>query len=646
MQLTPLPFESFSSWFLAYCRLMVAAPMDVAEHFGIVEQIVRRPMLRIDVEGLDDAGLARVAHASGVGASSIASTWLTHRLIQRRVDELLPAYDRVLRARHLAYCPRCLDETDGRWDLRWRLPWRQACVTHRVRLVEKCWVCDRPQHHRQLQSTRVDEFGWRCTQPQPRAVGRQLAVCGADLREGATSQLEPRESQVIAEFEALIEEEPNLPSSAVQRLHALLATARYLNATDPPDVRSAWRSVPLTPALGRAHDVLGSEVAFAGVALRELRRFPPPFPRRLVDAPAQLEQRFARIRRDFVTPLDQLRWSMAADARPPWRTGDEARMRRALRPQALWMDWAIRVAGWLPTTASTVRIGAALALNCVGTAVPVRDLEQVAWDLPKVRNFLTLVHAADHQRITACLVQLSEALDRHGSPIDYDRRSRVFGPEMPPLSARGWKDIAVRGGVSAGRDVKLLAARRWLWETLTGRDAGTLGLSYRLGSYGDYHRFLVSLTPATITALNAYAAQLLVDHGIEGEPVSWSPPASWVEPGLVAIEPDSLDTVDVLARLATGRSMTEVAQEMDLPVIAIAWTIRSCPPALRLRAAGPPRSRPLPPLVTSEWVVAQLEGGTSIRTMARSTGVPRKRLAALVAASAQSPRDATVTRRS
>lgn len=43
----------------------------------------------------------------------------------------------------LRLCPRCVDETGGRWLLAWQLPWVFACPTHRCYLIDACPTCGR-----------------------------------------------------------------------------------------------------------------------------------------------------------------------------------------------------------------------------------------------------------------------------------------------------------------------------------------------------------------------------------------------------------------------------------------------------------------------------------------------------------------------
>src|SRR5438309_479081 len=51
---------------------------------------------------------------------------------------------RVARQTGSRFCPACLRDTDGRWLLRWRLPWAFACPVHAHLLVDVCPGCGKP----------------------------------------------------------------------------------------------------------------------------------------------------------------------------------------------------------------------------------------------------------------------------------------------------------------------------------------------------------------------------------------------------------------------------------------------------------------------------------------------------------------------
>lgn len=81
-------------------------------------------------------------------------------------------------ARPTRYCPQCLDENDGRWQLAWLLGWTFACTRHKRLLADTCPRCGRPPM-RPAPLTDVVPDLRVCTQSGGRH-GR--TVCGADLR--------------------------------------------------------------------------------------------------------------------------------------------------------------------------------------------------------------------------------------------------------------------------------------------------------------------------------------------------------------------------------------------------------------------------------------------------------------------------------
>ena len=83
------------------------------------------------------------------------------------------------------FCPTCLAETGGRWQLWWRLRWAFACPIHQCLLADTCPCCDRWQrigpHPHGLVPTPA-----RCSRKADNAYGRDLRRCGADLSAAPT----------------------------------------------------------------------------------------------------------------------------------------------------------------------------------------------------------------------------------------------------------------------------------------------------------------------------------------------------------------------------------------------------------------------------------------------------------------------------
>ena len=82
------------------------------------------------------------------------------------------------------YCPKCLDETSGRWQLQWRLGWAFACLTHNCLLVDQCPSCLNHQRERQHPRNVVPRAGICCG-------NFASATCGGDLRSAQVLKVDP-----------------------------------------------------------------------------------------------------------------------------------------------------------------------------------------------------------------------------------------------------------------------------------------------------------------------------------------------------------------------------------------------------------------------------------------------------------------------
>jgi hypothetical protein len=65
------------------------------------------------------------------------------------------------------FCPTCLTENDGRWMLRWRLPWAFACSVHACLLVDYCPGCGKRPHPDRPGTRALASVAGRCTTGLP-----------------------------------------------------------------------------------------------------------------------------------------------------------------------------------------------------------------------------------------------------------------------------------------------------------------------------------------------------------------------------------------------------------------------------------------------------------------------------------------------
>lgn len=151
IRLTPAEGEALDSYLEALAHrsraawrdLIVAVGLDgspMRPGKGIYEWLVR----------LTESQTSSLSHATGVDAACLES--MTFAGLLRSPDgapgtaaPVLPLLRSPARSR---FCPRCLSDSGGRWQLWWRLRWGFACPHHHCLLVDSCPECGRWQRVR------------------------------------------------------------------------------------------------------------------------------------------------------------------------------------------------------------------------------------------------------------------------------------------------------------------------------------------------------------------------------------------------------------------------------------------------------------------------------------------------------------------
>lgn len=141
----PLPGEALDSWIACYTARLRASTRDFLTALGLpgsrpaqmAAELTPREVDALSLAtGLDRAELVAMTLQPFDGLAVTIS-----RGQQRRLGQ--PPWWRRTGARS-RYCPRCLDDTTGRWPLEWRLPWIYACRHHHLLLLEACPACGNP----------------------------------------------------------------------------------------------------------------------------------------------------------------------------------------------------------------------------------------------------------------------------------------------------------------------------------------------------------------------------------------------------------------------------------------------------------------------------------------------------------------------
>jgi Bacterial regulatory helix-turn-helix protein, lysR family len=215
--------------------------------------------------------------------------------------------------------------------------------------------------------------------------------------------------------------------------------------------------------------------------------------------------------------------------------------------------------------------------------------------------------------------------------IDYRRRRAVFTDIDLPTDT--WHDLCYQAGIDPGKGTRVLQARRYLFQLLTG--ANLADSRHHLAFTGNtdrtYYvtRFGRLLDTTFRQVLHDHAANLLVDAGID-EPVTWSPPTGCITGlRLPGREPADID-LTALKQLLDGErvSTTVAARRLHVSIDHVRHVehhLDRPPPALHKSSTTTARRvrEQASALLTRDFFQRDyLDAGTTLRTLAARIGLP------------------------
>jgi TniQ len=583
IRIAPVPGEALDSWHEALAARLQATPGDLtAAVFPAARPGAARTASVITVSD-DDA--AAIAAACGLTAAGV------HGLTLARFDgvalRLGPRSGHVARnvlwgrASGSRFCPQCLAETGGRWQLAWRLSWSFACLTHSRLLADACPECGRMQRLKPHPVTQVPRPG-TCASPGPGATGVSSPRCGADLTAARTLALDPGHpvlaaqqfiSRIIATGHAgagIYASSPQPADAALADVRALAATilrasspgslasvlpaditAEYDAAVSVPHERHGSRPTTASILPGSLAPASAAVTAAAVTAAVVPLAFPCPGKaasalRRVFRA--EETQSWDRASRAASPALQAVRLTAlgrAAEAPAPGEPPAAARARARQVPALFWPAWTARLLPPLTGTTPQERrrfLPAAFLAVTAGTSMA--SATQVLGGVIASPSATRILQRAERDprwpaSVTA-LARLAGWLDQNGAPVDYQRRRGLdYGNLLPDSD---WARICRRTGTVAGERDRAGTARRWLFERISGTPAELAPGSYAAIAAFQRHRldkFAVFATPDLTAALDDYAAAWLARQRIDGEEVTWRPPAFLLS-GLDLPGPDPL----------------------------------------------------------------------------------------------------------
>ena len=243
--------EALDSWLDAICRQLGSTWGDFAEAVGLPPRHrgVQTPAW---LTRLTETEAAQLNAATGLSIEALHSmtlarldgTGLRFRAGTRTLDRSFP----WSRCRFSRYCPRCLRENGGRWQLFWRSGWAFACVEHRCLLVDECPTCAHRLRGHVGRAELVPD-GQRCSHPAAHAKGRTPQRCGTELATAPTVQFRHGHPTITAQrlIAELIDSDAATfgiyqrhGTAAVEALADIRAVAGRILAYATPD---DWRRV-------------------------------------------------------------------------------------------------------------------------------------------------------------------------------------------------------------------------------------------------------------------------------------------------------------------------------------------------------------------------------------------------------------------
>ncbi|MFE5284843.1 TniQ family protein [Nocardia sp. NPDC056611] len=682
IRVAPHDGEALDSWLEAIAARTRTDWAALLSATGLSSDYARK---RQNVVELTDVEAAALAVATSLDINAIHAMTLRRfngvavRLLpDRRVDRRFP----WSRERGSRFCPRCLGDTGGRWQLNWRLGWSFACLQHRCLLADVCPHCVNYQRYRAFSGHTVPTPG-RCASATP--GGPHLTRCGADLSTTPVTMLVPDHPVLVAQglIDAIIRcgaSDFGLYAGNPQPTATVLADMREIGSrvlrdardrelatvADPAllaayrnsqEFRPKWRTHPdtrrwATPAaaataavgvVGALHVLGAGSGAQAADRLRwvlelsrrEGRAINPATLGKLRHISPVLARTQLAALGPYLAPLAQLRYRTSETTLRTTQAGPACRAQPLVTrlPAMLWQEWALR---FIVRGCSYRRLRAALpvALLHVGTPVTLTQALTLL-DSPIGEQLVghvvgTLERDSRWPDIRSGLIRMADHLAEIEVPINYQRRRSIDYTGLMP--ERVWRRICRDTGTAGPSGNRADTVRYYLFARLSGlpfdarpEDFGDTRLRFEATEFPRY------LTPKLAAALDAYATEFLAVHGIVKEPVIWRPtPAILDALDLPGPDPATID-VPRLHQLVSAAGQTRkgstrrATQTLSTTPPIVRYLLEVYPVAPRPQARrGEVWSRALRILPEQLLTELYLERGHSVATIAAQTGISRK----------------------
>ncbi|WP_406362887.1 TniQ family protein [Streptomyces sp. NBC_01579] len=626
IRVRPLPGEALDSWLEALAFRLHTQVGDVLAGLGVgtaEDQTAGTVSTETLTRRLTPTQATAISRTTEVPAATLHTMTLAHydgQALALGPRTALAASTRWGNSTGYRFCPDCLIESSGRWQLNWRLGWTFACIKHSRLLADRCPQCHRPVRARPAAGQEIPRPGHCPNTLRKGHADARPGRCDADLTRQVTPKLDYGHPALHAQrlVDAMVEsgtadfgpyaEHPQRSLVALADLRAVVGqifvhaprtqlaerlpvdlplTAEEVNTlltyADSEVLKRRGMLAPNSAAITAVGVTLAAEILTqpdiqqAGAALRwtigtgagpqdwQGRSPLGPWGKATTETlrSVQLAAAGPRLR-----AVEQLRHRTIA-TRPGVQPSSRIRERLRSLPTAFWPELALPL---VPPLQHQHRISRP-ALSCfVGLVGSLHSATAVAGLLGNgTTGFMAsrmLAHLHDHQQwpdIQTALLRIAEYLDANPSPIDYERRRSIDYTGL--LSDAQWTDIAREIGRQRGSGALARLFRKFLFVRISGLPSALApstcapaNISARSQHAMRYRR----LTPVLLAHLDHAAEEFLQRHGVSAEPVAWHPPAELLHGlALPGHSPSEID-IATLHRLIreSGMTATDAARHL------------------------------------------------------------------------------------
>nr|WP_272955244.1 TniQ family protein [Mycolicibacterium parafortuitum] len=451
MRAQPQAGESLTSWLCAYARTNNVTWRQILTAVGLHRR-------RGDMKNIGWAGYLHTHEINTLAAATAVDTDQLRSMTLHRFQPLgITAARRpthidygtlTATARPTRYCPQCLSENGGRWQLTWLLGWTFACTRHRRLLADTCPRCGRPPMRAAPLTDVVPDLRF-CTQS---GGGHGHTVCGADLR-GHKRRLAASSAMLAAQHTINTLSAGDTTTFPLYAPHTAtparaLADLRAL-ARDMATSYAAPKHRPGQPNIDTCIDRVADAFTIATRSLTapDITRAAMVIRTFSADAPTSVS---ARLQRAVVTASSHPRVAAAelAALDPDLPIADVLRFRTCTprpaiprRPEAtltslarrlptlLWAPWVTYILG-NDDDSPVIRRMLACAVAHVGTTAPTAAiatmLGNTARDAAVVYAALrSLAECPSRSAVAGRIIELADHLAATPARIDYHRRRRL-----------------------------------------------------------------------------------------------------------------------------------------------------------------------------------------------------------------------------